>query len=96
MYGGRPLVRHLEIQLVDVNTIMTHNFTTKIVDHDDPNTMPCPVDEQAELRGEDATIMTLKSGCPQSPEAMDSLAVAILHSSTVHRAWHHQNLPVIP
>ena len=103
----RNIVRHLEIQLVNVNTIMTHNFTTKIVDHDDPNITPRPGDEQAELRGEDATFMTLKSGCPQSREAMDYLAMAIPRGSTVHgilkaflsfleKANHHQSTPTKP
>ena len=101
------IVRYLEIQLVDANTIMTHNFTTKIVDHNDPNITPRPVDKQAELRGEDATIMTLKSGCPQSPEAMDYLAMAISRGPTVHgiikaflafleKANHHQSAPTKP
>ena len=103
----RDIVRDLEIQLVDINTIMTHNFTTKIVDHDDPNITPHPVDDQAELHGEDATIMTLKSGRPQSPEAMDYLAMTISRGSTVHgiikvflpfleKTNHHQSAPAEP
>ena len=31
----RSVMNHLEIQLVDVHTILTQNFTTKRVDYDD-------------------------------------------------------------
>ena len=101
------VISHHEIQLVDVNTIMTHNFTTKIMDHNDPTITPRPVYENTELHRNDATLMSLKSGCPQSREAMDYLSKTISRGSTAHailkaflpfleKANQHQSAPTRP
>ena len=78
------VIKHLEVQLVDVATIMSHNFTTTIVDPSDPDIIPRAEDKRAEERAKDDTIMHLKSSCPGNQEAIEFLAKTISNGSTVH------------
>ena len=62
----RDVIKNFEIQFVNVNTILTHDFNQVTVEPDDPGITPLPPNETAESRTKDPTIMVLKSSCPKT------------------------------
>ena len=76
-------IEKLEIQLVDVSSIYTHEFTFVIVEPDDQAITPKPINDSLERWAKQETIRCLKGTCPKNGKALAFFAQAFKTGTTV-------------